>query len=281
MNRKKQTVLYDKNLHIETYDFKGLVQPFPNYFHEYYVIGLMENGQRRLSCKNRNYTISKGDIVLFNPRDNHSCIRVSDSPLDYRGFHISRETMSPLYQEITGRPGLPVFSHSVIRNEKAAGCLRLLHDLIAGNASALEKEETLLFLLTLLISHREPISDWDLPAYGPEIEKACDFIRAHYRERLCLEQICHCAGLSKSTLLRAFTACKGITPYCYLENVRIGKAKKLLAQGMAPVDAALLTGFSDQSHFSNCFRRFLGVSPGIYRDIFTHKHHSGGESHGI
>ena len=28
MNRKKQTVLYDKNLHIETYDLKGLYKPF-------------------------------------------------------------------------------------------------------------------------------------------------------------------------------------------------------------------------------------------------------------
>ena len=91
----------------------------------------------------------------------------------------------------------------------------------------------------------------------------------HYAERIYLNQICRCAGLSKSTLLRAFTKSKGVTPYRYLENIRIGKAKKLLEQGVAPIGAALQTGFSAQSHFTNYFSRFIGLAPGVYRDIFS------------
>ena len=60
----------------------------------------------------------------------------------------------------------------------------------------------------------------------------------------------------------------GICLYYLLENIRIGKAKKLLEQGVPPVEAALQTGFSDQSHFTNYFNRFIGLAPGIYRDIF-------------
>ena len=74
--------------------------------------------------------------------------------------------------------------------------------------------------------------------------------------------------MSKSTLLRAFVRSKGVTTYSYLESIRIGKAKKLLKQGVPPVEAALQTGFSDQSHFTNYFNRFIGLSPGMYRDIF-------------
>ena len=77
--------------------------------------------------------------------------------------------------------------------------------------------------------------------------------------------------MSKSTLLRAFAKSKGVTPYSYLENIRIGKAKKLLEQGVPPIEAALQTGFSDQSHFTNYFNRFIGLAPGIYRDIFLDK----------
>ena len=87
------------------------------------------------------------------------------------------------------------------------------------------------------------------------------------------------AGLSKSTLLRAFTRAKRVTPYCYLENIRIGAAKKMLEQGMPPMEAALLTGFSDQSHFTNYFSRFIGIAPGVYRDIFTMKEKTGGRLH--
>lgn len=68
-------------------------------------------------------------------------------------------------------------------------------------------------------------------------------------------------------MLRAFTRLKGVTPYLYLENVRVGQAKKLLEQGVPPVEAALRTGFSDQSHFTNYFDRFLGLSPGVYRNM--------------
>ena len=79
----------------------------------------------------------------------------------------------------------------------------------------------------------------------------------------------------KSTLIRAFTKQKGITPYRYLENIRINEAKKLLAKGVSPVDAAIQMGFSDQSHFTNYFSRFIGLSPGAYRDIFCNKNKVG------
>lgn len=89
-----------------------------------------------------------------------------------------------------------------------------------------------------------------------------------------LDQICHLEGLSKSTLLRAFTKFKGVTPYSYLQNIRIGEAKKLLEQGLPPVEAALQTGFSDQSHFTNYFNRYIGLAPGVYREIFLMKENS-------
>ena len=61
-----------------------------------------------------------------------------------------------------------------------------------------------------------------------------------------------------------------MTPYGYLESVRIVAAKRLLEQGVSPVDTALQVGFSDQSHFTNYFSRFIGLSPGLYQDSFRH-----------
>ena len=68
-----------------------------------------------------------------------------------------------------------------------------------------------------------------------------------------------------------FTKEKGITPYRYLETIRINKAKKMLEQGVSPIETAILTGFSDQSHFTNYFNDFIGIAPGIYRNIFVQK----------
>ena len=139
------------------------------------------------------------------------------------------------------------------------------------------KEENLLFLLSLLIQEYGQKFENCIPESRDEIEKACDFMEQRFAERIYLDQICRFAGLSKSALLRAFVKAKGVTPYCYLENIRINKARKLLAQGVPTIEAALRTGFSDQSHFTNYFSRFIGLSPGFYRSIFTDKLDAGGD----
>lgn len=35
---------FDGLLGLEAYQFSGLAQPFPNHFHDHYVVGLVERG---------------------------------------------------------------------------------------------------------------------------------------------------------------------------------------------------------------------------------------------
>lgn len=271
MKKETRTVVYDDDLRIEAYRFEGIVQPFPNHFHEYYVIGFVEEGERCLSCKNQEYIIKRGNIVLFNPGDNHTCVQSDEGTLDYRGFNITKEVMLDLTEEVTGKRELPGFSRNVINDEEVTCYLRPLHELVMKGSCEFDKEETLLLLISTLIQQYGQPFENCIPECPDEIEKACAFMEQHYTERIYLDQICCYAGLSKSTLLRAFTRSKGVTPYRYLENIRIGKAKKLLEHGMTPIEAALQTGFSDQSHFTNYFDQFIGISPGVYREIFFDK----------
>lgn len=271
MKKEVRTVVFDDELSIEAYRFEGIVQPFPNHFHEYYVIGFIENGERVLSCRNREYSVKKGDVLLFNPGDNHACIQSDDGTLDYRAINISKEVMLDLAEEVTSRRALPGFSRNVILDEEITCYLRPLHELIMNGSHEFGKEENLLLLISLLIrEYGQPFENC-VSECRDEIEKACAFMHQHFAERINLNQLCKCAGLSKSTLLRSFTKSKGVTPYGYLENIRISEAKKLLEQGASPMEAALQTGFSDQSHFTNFFSRFIGLTPGVYREIFSSK----------
>ena len=267
MKKETRTVVYDDELRIEAYRFEGIVQPFPNHFHEYYVIGFIEDGERCLSCRNQEYTIAKGDIVLFNPGDNHACVQSDDGTLDYRGINITKEVMLDLAEEVTGKRELPGFSKTVIFDEEVTCYLHPLHELVMIGSCEFGKEENMLLLISLLIQRYGQPFESCIPECREEIEKACDFMEQHFADRIYLDQICRYAGLSKSTLLRVFTKSKGVTPYSYLENIRIGKAKKLLEQGVPPIEAAMQTGFSDQSPFTNYFNRFIGLAPGLYRDL--------------
>ncbi len=278
MKKETRTVVYDDELRLEAYRFEGTRQPFPNHFHEHYVIGFVEDGQRVLSCKNREYIIKKGNIILFNPGDNHACVQCDEGVFDYRGFNITRDVMLDLAEEVTGKQELPGFPRNVICDAEIGCYLCLLHEMVMRGVSDFGKEEALLFLISALIqNYGKPFEDC-VSECPQEIEKACEFIRQHFSERIDLDQICRHAGLSKSALLRAFTKAKGITPYRYLETIRISEAKALLGKGVQPVDAAMQTGFSDQSHFTNYFNSFIGLTPGAYQHIFFNRR---GAEHGF
>ena len=260
--------MFDEELNIEAYRFEGIVQLFPNHFHDYYVIGLVEKGDRRLLCNNTEFTLSNGDMLLLDPLDSHGCEQSDGGVLDYRALNISREKMSELALEITNSAELPSFSEKVISNSELSDCFLRLHEMIMNGCTEFEKEEMLLILISELIKlfgkpYLECISNHTAP-----VERACRFMDGHYSEHITLKQLCEYSGLSKSTLLRSFTKTRGVTPYRYLQAIRIGKAKELLEQGAKPIDAALLTGFSDQSHFTNFFGTFIGLPPSAYSKIF-------------
>ena len=100
--QEQRHIYYDQDLKIEAYNLSGIVQKFPNHFHEYYVVGFVEGGKRRLWCRGKEYDLNAGDLLLFNPRDNHYCAPVDGALLDYRGINIGPEAMSKAVREITG-----------------------------------------------------------------------------------------------------------------------------------------------------------------------------------
>ncbi len=271
MRKETRVMVFDETLRLEAYRFEGVAQPFPNHFHDYYVIGLVESGARELVCIGREYALVAGDMLLLNPSDSHGCVQSDGGALDYRAVNISKEIMSELSGEITGESVPPHFSENVLRCSETAEHFRSLHEMIMRGGSELEREETLLTLLAELIRQTgkpflECISRHDAP-----IERACRFMDERYAEHITLEQLCVCSGLSKSTLLRSFAKVKGVTPYRYLQTVRIGRAKELLVRGAKPAEAAMQTGFSDQSHFTNAFGAFIGLPPTAYKNIFGDK----------
>ena len=326
MKAAGNTIVYDEDLRIEACRFQGMARPFPPHFHGYYVMGLVESGERRLSCRDQEIRIYPGCVLLFYPGDSHGCVQTDGGTLDYRSFHIEKEVMAGWMQRLTGMGNiqmrqLPGFSQTVIEDEGVAEAFRALHERVMDRCPWVQtnersKEDAMLHLITLLrdrcgrafpsvtpsvepevmepegmepetmepetmepetmepeamepeAMESEAMEPEAWEAWGSVVEQACSFLEQHYAEHISLDQLCRRTGVSKSTLLRAFSKGKGISPYGYLETVRIGAAKKLLEQGLPPVEVALRTGFSDQSHLTNSFSRFLGVAPGAYRDIF-------------
>ena len=183
MKQEERTVIFDVELGIEAYCFKGIMQKFPNHFHEHYVIGFVEMGQRRLSCKNREYTINQGDVILFNPRDNHTCEQTDNKTLDYRCLNITPEIMRSLTREIFGKEYLPRFTAPVAYRSEQVALLRELHCLIMEERTDFEKEEIFYFLMKQLIEeYAEPPLETETVIVDVEIEKICNYFDLTFSE---------------------------------------------------------------------------------------------------
>lgn len=67
----------------------------------------------------------------------------------------------------------------------------------------------------------------------------------------------------------AFREATGLSPHHYLIQVRVERARQLLAEGAIPSMTALMTGFADQSHFTYHFKKHLGITPANYQRCVT------------
>lgn len=269
MEQEERTICFDKDLEIEAYRFKGIMQKFPNHFHEYYVIGFIESGGRHLSCKNKEYSIGTGDLLLFNPMDNHTCRQIDNKTLDYRCMNIKPEIMKKAVFEVTGKEYLPCFSQPVVFHSEQISLLSELHKAVLEKQPDFKKEETFLFLIEQLIEeYSQPFPHKKAEDVNATIQTVCNYIDEHYQEHITLDYLSCLSKMNKYSLLRSFTKVRGITPYRYLETIRINEAKKLLESGVEAIDAAMQTGFVDQSHFTNFFKEFIGLTPKQYKNIF-------------
>ena len=265
-----RTVCFDADLNIEAYSFKGIRQKFPTHFHEYYVIGFIENGRRELFCKNKHYIVERGTLIIFNPQDSHMCQQLDNEPLDYRCINISVDTMQKIVREITQKTYLPYFTEPVLCDSELVAVLHDLHEMLMQQEKDFKKDELFLLLMEdLLFEHADTIFAQNLIEPSAAIKIICNFLQTNYSENIKLNDLSQLANMSKYHLLRSFTKQKGISPYCYLETIRISAAKKLLEQQCSPLNVALQTGFSDQSHFSNFFKKIIGLTPKQYMNIFT------------
>lgn len=270
--QEQRHVYYDRDLAIEAYNLSGIVQKFPNHFHEYYVIGFVEGGKRHLCCKGQNYEVTAGDLLIFNPHDNHFCAPVNGEILDYRAVNINPDIMLKAVEEITGHAYMPHFTQNVIFQSDITQSIGELYDSIVHHAPKLEKEEAFFFLLELILQEYAIPFDFDnIDEPNDQIKTICTYIDEHFAENITLDDLLKMTHFGKSYLLRSFTKQIGLSPYRYLQTVRLDKAKKFLEQGILPIDVAYMTGFTDQSHFTHFFKEFIGLTPKQYQKIFIHE----------
>jgi AraC family transcriptional regulator len=137
-------------------------------------------------------------------------------------------------------------------------------------------EEQLTALLTYHLQQHRHIADMvnNLPPVREatrvelykRLSRAMDVLRSGFCGEINLDQLAAEACISKYHFLRLFRTAYGLSPYQYIQHLRLEKARALLAGSVIPItDLADLLGFDNSQSFSRLFYQRTGLYPTQYR----------------
>ena len=106
--------------------------------------------------------------------------------------------------------------------------------------------------------------------YSSFIEESLNYIKEHLEDDLSLEQIAQHVHINESYFSRIFKKECGNSVISYITNLRINKAKELLAtSNLKAFEISEAVGIHDPAYFSVLFKKNTGMSPKAYRDQFV------------
>jgi AraC-like DNA-binding protein len=212
----------------------------------------------------RAHALGPGFVLLGNAGDHFMCSHELGTGDDCVSFAYDDAALEEIARAVAGRPRARVFGAPFAAPDPRIAAL--VRGLEAGEVSV---DEVALSVAALVL--REPARRTPAPstrARRERIAAACRFIRDHASENVSLDDIAAAVDLSPFHFLRTFRAEVGMTPHQYLIGARLENAVTLLRDTARPITrVAFDAGFGDVSNFINTFRRRLGSSPGVFRDL--------------
>ncbi|OLP62584.1 hypothetical protein BJF93_01700 [Xaviernesmea oryzae] len=210
----------------------------------------------------------KGTLAITDLHDAWQCHHLS--PFDNIRFDIPLAQLRSFAEEI-GRPNLtrlePVAS---AQDPVTLGLAQALLPSLERpeEASPLFLEQVVLALLTHLAQ-----TYGGLPAAAQgkgtlaawQQKRATEFLVAHLATPFSVAELAEACGLSRNHFIKAFKDTFERTPYRWLTDYRLTRARELLLTETPIAEIAVICGFSDQSHMTRVFSGAMGLSPGQWR----------------
>jgi AraC-like DNA-binding protein/mannose-6-phosphate isomerase-like protein (cupin superfamily) len=269
-------------------------QTFTRHTHDTYTLGMVLSGSGTFWCRGTEHVACKGDLVAIPPGEVHTgSVGSHVGELSYLAIYLPAD-LAVLHAESAGLAAgtLPGFGKVRFRDTRVRRAFEALNQQIAPNDSSCRgcdhsrpdvgatldeaaAEEALCVTITeLMRGHAEPRKAEPQLERGGGVgrgSRLVKLVRSVLEDRYAnpaetsLDVLAEQTGVTPFRVIRAFREATGLSPHHYLIQVRVERARQLLAEGAAPSTTALMTGFVDQSHLTYHFKKHLGITPATYR----------------
>lgn len=245
---------------LEYLSIENQAAAFPEHYHETFCISLIHSGVEAIKMEDKTIYGEAGSITITNPYEVHANPLIDpEIKLHFDTLYIPGDLMKYLFN---GKN--VVFRQRKIEDQRAGERLaELRKNLAAGDAGNTG---------TALVEFVKALRPYAEQKYGEYSEltpdglrETIDFIHRNITANLSLEEIAKVAHCNKYGFAKKFRASTGMSPMNYVLMKKVFSGKKQITANSGLTQIAYDYGFTDLAHFSRTFKRFVGVSPGAYR----------------
>lgn len=238
---------------------------FAAHVHEAYGIGAIAAGVERFSYAGGDHLADAGTLVFMHPDVVHT-----GRPATAAGWRYGMLYLDPeVFRELIGQSGAGTHvDFSAVTERDPARAVRFLNGLecLWRTSEPLEFDSRLVQLIDDCVRPSlRSIPSFPDSCAKPRFKAVREAIEERLDSTLRLADLAVIAGLSPFHFVRAFRDAIGSTPHAYILARRVARAKRLLAAGLVPAEAAARAGFNDQSHLNRWLYRTHGTTPGRYQ----------------
>jgi AraC-like DNA-binding protein len=231
---------------------------FVKFYTDTYDLVFVESAQSVIVSGGKMLMGTPGTIMLLGPHTVFSHVAVP-VPETVRVLHVPPELVHAARRELApGARERP--RESISRLPEIRDSLVRLHRAFDSDSTPLERQELFTTVLHALMELPSNAVPFELCA----VRRAREMLHECFREPMSLSELSRVSGVSPFYLHRSFKRATGVAPHAYQNLLRIANARALLARGVPPCEAAVDSGFCDQSHLTRHFRRAHGLTPAEY-----------------
>jgi len=232
---------------------------------------LIRKGRMRCSIDHIGFVGSDGDLYFVQPGQLH-CEEILGEYLDI--FTLRFDLLDAAGQSQAFLCDLQPGRQQLTDAEKWSGHLfeQILHLIWNDKPGTESKIEALILEITGRIRDRCEIGRQTpevdrMPGKGAVLaERAARHIERNLQRKVTVSEVAEYCCVSPCHLTHVFKAALGVSPVRYIQQMRVDRAKRLLAdESLYVYEIAREIGFDDPFYFSRMFKRVSGVSPEEFR----------------